>query len=72
VDDVSLNFREMLDLLNISNDKFIRTTDQNHKKAVQVSRDEYIYYCIIKDFNTSILCEYLCVSFRLYSTFGKL
>jgi methionyl-tRNA synthetase len=38
VDSVSGNFRELLDLLNISNDAFIRTTDQDHKKSVQVSR----------------------------------
>lgn len=35
VDEVSVNFRELLDLLQITNDKFIRTTDQDHKKAVQ-------------------------------------
>lgn len=36
VDTVSENFRELLDLLNISNDYFIRTTDEAHKKSVQV------------------------------------
>jgi methionyl-tRNA synthetase len=36
VDDVSQNFRDMLKLLNISNDKFIRTTQEDHKKSVQV------------------------------------
>ena len=35
VDEVSLKFRELLDLLNISNDDFIRTTDKHHKEAVQ-------------------------------------
>lgn len=35
VDEVSVNFRELLDLLNISNDYFVRTTDQNHKETVQ-------------------------------------
>ena len=35
VDEVSQSFRELLTLLNISNDKFIRTTDENHKKSVQ-------------------------------------
>lgn len=35
VDQVSVNFRELLDLLNISNDAFIRTTDETHKKSVQ-------------------------------------
>lgn len=30
-----MNFRELLDLLNISNDDFIRTTDDKHKSAVQ-------------------------------------
>lgn len=34
-DEVSESFRELLDLMNISNDKFIRTTDVDHKKAVQ-------------------------------------
>jgi methionyl-tRNA synthetase len=36
VDGVSQNFRDMLQLLNISNDKFIRTTQEDHKKSVQV------------------------------------
>jgi len=37
VDDVSTNFRDLLDLLHISTDKFIRTTQTEHKEAVQVS-----------------------------------
>jgi methionyl-tRNA synthetase len=37
VDDVSVNFRELLDLMNISNDMFIRTTDDDHKRSVQVA-----------------------------------
>lgn len=36
VDEVSVNFRELLDLMNISADKFIRTTDDYHKASVQV------------------------------------
>jgi methionyl-tRNA synthetase len=36
VDTVSENFRDLLDLLNISNDYFVRTTDEAHKKSVQV------------------------------------
>jgi len=36
VDNVSVNFRELLDLMNISADKFIRTTDPAHKESVQV------------------------------------
>jgi len=48
VDEVSLNFRELLDLLNISNDDFIRTTDGKHKVAVQhfwktLTEKGYIY-----------------------------
>jgi methionyl-tRNA synthetase len=35
VDQVSVNFRELLELMNISNDKFIRTTSEDHKKSVQ-------------------------------------
>ncbi|CAJ1937762.1 unnamed protein product [Cylindrotheca closterium] len=35
VDEVSKSFRELLDLMNISNDKFIRTTSQEHKESVQ-------------------------------------
>jgi methionyl-tRNA synthetase len=35
VDEVSVNFRDLLDLMNISNDAFIRTTQDHHKKAVQ-------------------------------------
>eukprot|EP00559_Dactyliosolen_fragilissimus_P004422 CAMPEP_0184870364 /NCGR_PEP_ID=MMETSP0580-20130426/37213_1 /TAXON_ID=1118495 /ORGANISM="Dactyliosolen fragilissimus" /LENGTH=591 /DNA_ID=CAMNT_0027372401 /DNA_START=247 /DNA_END=2022 /DNA_ORIENTATION=+ len=34
-DEVSAQFSSLLDLLNISNDKFIRTTDEEHKKSVQ-------------------------------------
>jgi methionyl-tRNA synthetase len=36
VDDVSQNFRDLLELMNISNDKFIRTTQEDHKQSVQV------------------------------------
>ena len=36
VDEVSVNFRELLELMNISADKFIRTTDAGHKESVQV------------------------------------
>jgi methionyl-tRNA synthetase len=32
--------------LNISNDKFIRTTNDDHKKAVQVSETMYIQICM--------------------------
>ena len=35
VDTVSVNFRDLLDVLNISHDQFIRTTDADHKAAVQ-------------------------------------
>jgi len=35
VDDVSVNFRELLELMNVSNDYFVRTTDSQHKEAVQ-------------------------------------
>lgn len=35
VDEVSQSFRDLLSTLNISNDMFIRTTDEQHKKAVQ-------------------------------------
>ncbi|GKZ01336.1 hypothetical protein MPSEU_001084600 [Mayamaea pseudoterrestris] len=35
VDQVSVNFSDLLELLNISHDKFIRTTQPDHKKAVQ-------------------------------------
>ena len=41
VDKVSVNFRDLLSLLNISNDKFIRTTQPHHKAAVQVCVDCY-------------------------------
>ena len=37
VDDVSVNFRDLLSLMDISNDYFVRTTDTDHKEAVQVS-----------------------------------
>lgn len=35
VDEVSVNFRDLLNLMDISNDRFIRTTDGYHKEAVQ-------------------------------------
>ena len=34
-DDVSRTFRDLLTLLNISNDRFVRTTDAHHKVAVR-------------------------------------
>jgi methionyl-tRNA synthetase len=37
VDQVSVNFSDLLALLNISNDQFVRTTQSDHKEAVQVS-----------------------------------
>ena len=36
VDQVSTSFRDLLELMNISNDKFIRTTSEEHKRSVQV------------------------------------
>ena len=48
VNDVSKNFKDLLDLLNISNDKFIRTTSQQHKESVQV-RDSF--QCFIESRN---------------------
>lgn len=35
VDNLSLKFRDLTKVLNISNDDFIRTTEERHKKAVQ-------------------------------------
>lgn len=35
VDEVSVNFRELLDRMNISHDYFVRTTDEAHKEAVR-------------------------------------
>lgn len=48
VDEVSVNFQDLLELMNISNDKFIRTTNDSHKKAVQhlwntLTEKGYIY-----------------------------
>jgi methionyl-tRNA synthetase len=48
VDGMSQNFRDMLDMLNISHDKFIRTTDSSHQRSVQylwnvLDRNGYIY-----------------------------
>jgi methionyl-tRNA synthetase len=39
-DKVSQNFRALLKVLNISNDDFIRTTEERHKKACQALWDE--------------------------------
>jgi methionyl-tRNA synthetase len=41
-DKVSQNFRELLKTLNISNDDFIRTTEQRHKDACQVLWNELL------------------------------
>lgn len=41
-DKVSQNFRDLLQTLNISNDDFIRTTENRHKKACQVLWDELL------------------------------
>ena len=38
VDSVSQNFRDMSQLLNLQLDCFVRTTDEQHKRAVQVRR----------------------------------
>lgn len=35
VDEVSQSFRDLLELMNISNDKFVRTTDADHKQAAK-------------------------------------
>lgn len=35
VDELSMKFRELAKILNVSNDDFIRTTEERHKKAVQ-------------------------------------
>jgi len=37
VDDISQSFRDLLVLMNISNDEFVRTTSGNHKESVKVS-----------------------------------
>ena len=43
VNAVSQNFKDMLEMLHISQDRFIRTTETAHKEAVQVS----IYYLFL-------------------------
>ena len=35
VDEMSLNFKKLTKILNLTNDFFIRTTDESHKKASQ-------------------------------------
>ena len=35
VDDIALEVKRLLDILNVSYDKFVRTTDVNHKKVVE-------------------------------------
>ena len=35
VDDLSVSFRDLLDLIDVSNDRFIRTTESDHKAAVK-------------------------------------
>ncbi|GAX19337.1 methionyl-tRNA synthetase [Fistulifera solaris] len=42
VDSVSINFRDLLELLNISNDAFIRTTEDHHKRAVLALFDKMV------------------------------
>jgi methionyl-tRNA synthetase len=38
VDRVSQSFRDLLILMNVSNDEFIRTTSEKHKASVQVRK----------------------------------
>ena len=37
VNEISKSFEDLLELMNISNDEFIRTTSEDHKASVQVS-----------------------------------
>ena len=46
VDQVSQSFRELLNLLDISNDEFIRTTSKRHKDSVQVRRRQTMESCV--------------------------
>ncbi len=51
-DKVSENFREMSTLLNLSNDDFIRTTEQRHNKSVQA------FWKILEDKDQIYLSKY--------------
>jgi hypothetical protein len=46
VDAVSTNFRDLMTLLHISNDKFVRTTEEQHKQSVQVSICVCVCVCV--------------------------
>jgi hypothetical protein len=46
VDAVSTNFRDLMTLLHISNDKFVRTTEEQHKQSVQVSMCVCVCVCV--------------------------
>lgn len=63
VDDVSQNFRDLLQLMNISNDKFIRTTQEDHKKSVQV-RIYAVYAYSIPGAALSASFEFLLTQFH--------
>ena len=45
-DNISKLFKDLLPILNISNDDFIRTTDQRHKKTNKDKKYRYTYYAI--------------------------
>jgi hypothetical protein len=67
VDEVSQKFRDLLDLLNISNDKFIRTTSEDHKRSVQVSTDEfYIRNRIGGNENLYVNLSHTCLKFPIF------
>jgi tRNA synthetases class I (M) len=49
VDSVSQNFRDMSQLLNLELDCFVRTTDEQHKRAVQVRWNDgsFVIWCFL-------------------------
>jgi len=61
-DKVSQNFRELLTALNLTNNDFIRTTEQRHKKACQALWNELLKRGEI--YNISRLAGFAAIGFR--------
>ena len=56
-----------MDLLNISNDAFIRTTNDAHKAAVQVNKDESVMVLLLHPNGTLGILIFLGVPFSFFA-----
>jgi len=71
VDDISAKDREQLDILSVSYDRFIRTTDEDHKKqAIDFYKRAYDNGDIYKDSYEGLYCEG-CESYKTMSELNE-